>query len=73
VLVNPTDADSTATVTVRPQTWGGAALPGPAQVWGLDGTRAPGAAESGYEGTVEPDGLRVLLFSRPGGPAAAER
>jgi hypothetical protein len=64
VLVNPTDEPSNATASVHPPVWGGAPLVGPPEVVALDGTPRSGAVGAGYADTIEPDGLRVLLFTR---------
>ena len=73
VLVNPTDAGAAATVTVRPETWGGAPLSGAPEVVALDGAPRDGGVEGGYAATIEPDGLRLLHFSRAGSPVDEER
>lgn len=66
VLVNPTDEPSAATARIEPPAWGGAPLVGLPEVVALDGSPRTGAVEGGYADTIEPDGLRVLLFTRAG-------
>ena len=66
VLVNPTDEDSPARVSINPSAWGGAVVVDVPEAVGLDGTPEPGAVQGGYAGTIESDGLRVLLFTKAG-------
>jgi hypothetical protein len=64
VLVNPTDDTSTVTVQVDPTVWGGRPVAGPPEVVALDGQPGTaGTADGAVVTTLEPDGLRVLLYS----------
>lgn len=65
VLVNPTEASTSATVRVDPTVWGGSPLHATPTVLGLDGDSRPGWGAGAFEGIIEPDGLRVLEFASP--------
>jgi hypothetical protein len=64
VLVNPTDDTSTVSVRVDPTVWGGRPVAGAPDVVALDGQAGTGGTTDGaFTTTIEPDGLRVLLYT----------
>ena len=66
VIVNPSDAEVTATVSVDPTPWGASPLSTAPTVVGLDGQLRSGWTDGRFMDRIEPDGLRVLEFVAAG-------